>query len=45
MKIICIGRNYSAHAKELGNEVPEDPVIFLKPDISVQKKCSDFYIP
>ncbi len=45
MKIICIGRNYSAHAKELGNEVPEDPVIFMKPDTAVLKKGSDFYIP
>ena len=31
MKIICIGRNYVEHAKELGNEVPEKPVVFLKP--------------
>jgi 2-keto-4-pentenoate hydratase/2-oxohepta-3-ene-1,7-dioic acid hydratase in catechol pathway len=31
MKIICIGRNYSAHAQEMGNAVPEDPVFFLKP--------------
>ena len=30
-KIICIGRNYTEHAKELGNEVPEKPVVFLKP--------------
>lgn len=45
MKIICIGRNYSEHARELGNEVPEDPVIFMKPDTAVLKKGSDFYIP
>ncbi len=45
MKIICIGRNYSEHAKELGNEVPEDPVIFMKPDTAILKKGSDFYIP
>ena len=45
MKIICIGRNYSEHAKELGNEIPEDPVIFMKPDTAVLKKGSDFYIP
>lgn len=44
MKIICIGRNYSEHAKELGNEVPENPVIFLKPDTAVLKG-RDFYIP
>lgn len=31
MKLICIGRNYSAHAKELGNPMPEEPVVFLKP--------------
>lgn len=45
MKIICIGRNYVDHAKELGNEVPESPVIFMKPDTAVLKKGSDFYIP
>ena len=45
MKIICIGRNYAEHAKELGNEIPESPVIFMKPDTAVLKKGSDFYIP
>ncbi len=30
-KIVCVGRNYAEHAKELGNEVPEKPVIFIKP--------------
>ena len=30
-KIVCVGRNYAAHAKELGNDVPEFPIIFLKP--------------
>lgn len=44
MKIICIGRNYAAHAKELGNEIPENPVIFMKPDTAVLKG-HDFYIP
>lgn len=34
-KIVCIGRNYAAHARELGNEVPERPLIFLKPPSSV----------
>ncbi len=34
-KIVCVGRNYAEHAKELGNEVPEKPVIFLKPASSV----------
>ena len=32
MKIICIGRNYSEHAKELGNSIPTEPVFFIKPD-------------
>ncbi|MEZ4738466.1 MAG: fumarylacetoacetate hydrolase family protein [Flavobacteriales bacterium] len=32
MKIVCIGRNYGEHAKELGNAVPEEPVVFLKPE-------------
>ena len=45
MKIICVGRNYGEHAKELGNEIPEAPVIFMKPDTAVLKKGSDFYIP
>lgn len=45
MKIICIGRNYAEHVQELGNEVPESPVIFMKPDTAVLKKGSDFYIP
>ncbi|WP_294244061.1 fumarylacetoacetate hydrolase family protein [uncultured Chryseobacterium sp.] len=44
MKIICIGRNYSEHARELGNEIPERPVIFMKPDTAVLKG-NDFYIP
>jgi 5-carboxymethyl-2-hydroxymuconate isomerase len=34
-KIVCVGRNYAEHAKELGNEVPEKPVIFIKPTSSV----------
>ena len=34
-KIVCIGRNYSEHAKELGNEVPSEPLIFLKPPTSI----------
>ncbi len=45
MKIICIGRNYAEHAQELGNEIPDSPVIFMKPDTAVLKKGSDFYIP
>lgn len=34
-KIVCVGRNYAEHAKELGNEVPKDPLIFLKPPSSL----------
>jgi 2-keto-4-pentenoate hydratase/2-oxohepta-3-ene-1,7-dioic acid hydratase in catechol pathway len=45
MKIICIGRNYQKHAAELGNEVPSEPVVFLKPDTALIRKNEDFYIP
>lgn len=45
MKIICIARNYSEHAKELNNEIPENPVFFLKPDTALLQKERDFYIP
>lgn len=45
MKIIAVGRNYSEHAKELNNPVPEQPVIFLKPDTAVLKDNKDFYYP
>ena len=45
MKIICIGRNYTAHIEELKNEKPTDPVVFIKPDSSVLPKEQDFYIP
>ncbi len=45
MKIICIGRNYSEHIKELANERPKDPVVFIKPDSAILPKGQDFYIP
>lgn len=45
MKIICIGRNYAAHIEELGNERPEHPIIFMKPDTSVLKNNDPFYYP
>lgn len=45
MKILCIGRNYVAHAKELGNEVPEDPVVFIKPSTSLLPTGEPFVIP
>ncbi|MEO8085399.1 MAG: fumarylacetoacetate hydrolase family protein [Bacteroidota bacterium] len=45
MKIICIGRNYVEHAAELKNEVPGEPVFFMKPDTALLQKGKDFYIP
>ncbi|MES2778471.1 MAG: fumarylacetoacetate hydrolase family protein [Bacteroidota bacterium] len=45
MKIFCIGRNYSDHAKELGNAVPENPVVFSKPDTALVKNGEPFYLP
>lgn len=45
MKIICIGRNYSEHIKELKNETPENPIVFLKPDTSILLKKQPFFIP
>lgn len=45
MKIICIGRNYVAHIKELSNEVPGEPVFFMKPDSSLLRNNDPFYIP
>ncbi len=45
MKILCVGRNYSEHAKELGNAVPENPVIFSKPDTALLKNGEAFYLP
>lgn len=45
MKILCVGRNYSEHAKELGNAVPENPVIFSKPDTALIKHNEPFYHP
>jgi 2-keto-4-pentenoate hydratase/2-oxohepta-3-ene-1,7-dioic acid hydratase in catechol pathway len=34
-KVVCVGRNYRAHAAELGNEVPREPLLFLKPSSSI----------
>jgi 2-keto-4-pentenoate hydratase/2-oxohepta-3-ene-1,7-dioic acid hydratase in catechol pathway len=45
MKIICIGRNYADHIKELENERPGEPVIFMKPDTSLVQKQFPFVIP
>lgn len=45
MSIFCIGRNYVAHAQELGNEVPTSPVIFMKPSASLLAEGKNFNIP
>jgi len=45
MKIICIGRNYADHAKELNNSVPTEPVFFLKPDTALLPKKNPFVYP
>lgn len=44
MKIICIGRNYANHAKEMNAELPKEPVFFMKPETALLKD-EDFYIP
>jgi 2-keto-4-pentenoate hydratase/2-oxohepta-3-ene-1,7-dioic acid hydratase in catechol pathway len=45
MKIFCVGRNYVDHAKELGNDVPDEPVIFMKPKSSLLQSHTPFYYP
>jgi 2-keto-4-pentenoate hydratase/2-oxohepta-3-ene-1,7-dioic acid hydratase in catechol pathway len=45
MKIFCVGRNYVEHAKELGNEVPDEPVIFMKPKSALLQSHTPFYYP
>ena len=45
MKIFCVGRNYVEHAKELGNDVPDEPVIFLKPKSAFLQPHMPFYYP
>ncbi len=45
MKIICIGRNYAKHAKELGNAVPDEPIFFMKPDTAILPKRNPLYYP
>jgi 2-keto-4-pentenoate hydratase/2-oxohepta-3-ene-1,7-dioic acid hydratase in catechol pathway len=44
-KLVCVGRNYAAHARELGNEVPDAPIIFLKPSTSAVALAPAFSIP
>lgn len=45
MKIICIGRNYADHAKEMNSPVPSSPMFFMKPDTALLKDGNDFYLP
>ena len=44
-KIVCVGRNYAAHARELGNEVPKQPLIFLKPPSSIIRNGESIRLP
>jgi 2-keto-4-pentenoate hydratase/2-oxohepta-3-ene-1,7-dioic acid hydratase in catechol pathway len=45
MKIFCIGRNYAAHAKELGNDLPSEPMVFMKPATALVVNNKPFYYP
>ena len=45
MKILCIGRNYENHAKELKNPVPPEPVVFMKPDSALLRNNDPFFLP
>lgn len=45
MKIICIGRNFAEHAKEMKSQLPSEPIFFLKPDTSYLKPGNPFFIP
>ncbi len=45
MKIICIGLNYRKHAIEMGRQLPDEPVVFMKPDSSILKKNKPFFLP
>lgn len=45
MKIICVGRNYTAHIQELDNQRPDEPILFLKPDSAILLKKNPFFIP
>ena len=44
-KIVCVGRNYAAHARELGNDVPSEPLIFLKPPSSLIRNGESIRLP
>lgn len=45
MKIFCVGRNYIDHAKELNNDIPDEPVIFMKPKSAMLQAHTPFYYP
>lgn len=45
MKIFCVGRNYTDHAKELNNDIPDEPVIFMKPKSALLQPHTPFYYP
>lgn len=45
MKIICVGFNYANHAKELQNDVPSNPIIFLKPETALLQRNQPFFYP
>jgi 2-keto-4-pentenoate hydratase/2-oxohepta-3-ene-1,7-dioic acid hydratase in catechol pathway len=45
MKIFCVGRNFAAHAEELGNDLPDEPVIFMKPKSALLQPHAPFYYP
>lgn len=45
MKVICIGRNYADHAKELNNPLPSEPMIFMKPSTAILKSGHTLYYP
>ena len=45
MKIICVGRNYTAHIAELDNQRPDEPILFIKPDSAILLNKNPFFIP
>lgn len=45
MKIICIGQNYADHVAELGYQIPQEPVVFMKPDSAILRVNNPFFIP
>lgn len=45
MKIFCVGRNYAAHARELGNDIPDQPVIFIKPKTALCLPEKPYFYP